>query len=267
MNPKIIMLQFMLLTLTGFKHPENKKERISNPQAKTIQSKQVPDHLKNWANSINNRDTGSIKNLYDNHAFKIISADNIIEGSTPIANYYRLNKGKITSIKSIFNVEANKERRINYELVSYEVNKQKNFIGIVIWRMNNEKIVREFEFSTESRPESKKVDKTNISERRKLWIELCNAHNAKNLVTQLYSNNTIYYNHKPIVKGAKDVIKEYGYMNNRNYHLNLEPLRLEVVNGFAFEIGQCSGSYNGKYIIVWKKHADGKWYICIDSNI
>jgi ketosteroid isomerase-like protein len=99
-------------------------------------------------------------------------------------------------------------------------------------------------------------------------MELCNANNAKALVTQLYSNNTIYFNHKPIVKGTADLIKEYSYMNNKNYHLNLQPLIVKVVNArFAFEIGQCSGGYNGKYILIWKKHADGNWKIFIDSNI
>ncbi len=268
MKSKIIILPFILLTIIGCKQQEHKKEIISNAQIGTIQSENFSDHLKNWADDINSHNTISIKNHYDTNAIKIISTDSIIEHSTPIADYYKVQKGKITSIESIFSIEANYEMRINYDLVRYKIDDQKEFIGIVIWKMENEKITREFEFAEENTVESGKVDTNNIAESRKLWMELCNAHNAQALVTQLYSNNAIYYNHKPIVKGTADLVKEYSYMNNKNYHLNLHPIILKVVNAsFAFEIGQCSGTYNGKYILIWKKHADGSWKIYIDSNI
>lgn len=258
----------MLLAIIGCKQREHKKENISNTHMGIIQSENFPGHLNNWRTDINSHNTISIKNYYDSAAIKIISTDSIIEHSTPIANYYTSHKGKITSIESIFSIEANKERRINYDLVRFKTDDQKEFIGIVIWRMENEKIIREFECTEESTIESGNVDTTKIAERRKLWMEHCNAHNAQALVTQLYSSNTIYYNHKPIVKGTADLIKEYSYMNNKNYRLNLQPLIVKAVNAsFAFEIGQCSGSYNGKYILIWKIDSDGSWKIFIDSNI
>ena len=99
-------------------------------------------------------------------------------------------------------------------------------------------------------------------------MELCNAHDVEGLVNELYSVNTLYYNHKPLVKGREDVIKEYGYMRNEKYSLKLTPLFIEAVNeSTVYEIGQCNGSYGGKYILIWKKEADGKWRIFIDSNI
>ncbi len=268
MKFKTIILQFILLIIFGCKQGEHKKENISNTQPEVIQSEHISDNLKNWADDINNGDSNIIKNYYDTNAIKIISADSILETSTQIANFYGNQEGKITSIESIFSIEANKERRINYELVRYEIDNIKGFIGIVIWRIENEQIIREFEFTEKSTLESKKVDTTDIAEKRKLWIEICNTHNAENLVKQLYSNNTMYFNHKPIVKGTEELIKEYSYMNDENYTLNLQPLNMQIVNAnFAFEVGQCSGSYNGKYIIVWKKHSDGNWKVYIDSNI
>ena len=268
MKFKIIFLLFILLAIIGCKQRDHKKEDVSNAQMGIMQSEKFPDYLQNWANDINSHNTILIKSYYDSNAIKIISTDSIIEHSTPIANYYKVQNGKISSIESIFSIEANYEMRINYDLVRYKIDDQKEFIGIVISKIENEKIIREFEFTEESSIESGKVDTTKIAERRKLWMELCNANNAKALVTQLYSNNTIYFNHKPIAKGTADLIKEYSYMNNKNYHLNLHPLILKAVNAsFAFEIGQCSGTYNGKYILIWKKHADGNWKIYIDSNI
>ncbi|AQX09300.1 YybH family protein [Elizabethkingia ursingii] len=268
MNSKIIIIQFLFLLILGCKPQEASKGRISNYQDKILHDKNVPKHLKNWAIGINENSIDSIKNFYNINAVKINSPDNIIEGSSQIANYFKARKEKITSIKSLFSVEANSKRKINYELVSYKTDDQKEFIGIVIWKIENEKIIREFEFTKESSLVSQKADTTSISQRRKLWIQLCNEHNPKNLAKELYSSNIIYYNHKPLVKGTDDLIKEYSYMDNKSYHLELHPLILKVVNpDFAFEIGQCTGSYNGKYIIVWEKDVDGKWRIIVDSNI
>jgi len=268
MRSKIIIIQFLFLIIFGCKPQDINKGKTADYQTTILQDKTVPDHLRNWAIAINKNNADSIKNLYDINAVRINSPDNIIEGSSQIANYFTGQKDKITSIKSLFSVEANSKRKINYELVSYKTADRKEFIGIVIWKIENEKIIREFEFTKESSLISQKADTTSISERRKLWIQLCNEHNPKNLIKELYSSNIIYYNHKPLVKGTDDLIKEYSYMNNKNYHLELHPLTLKVVNpDFAFEIGQCTGSYNGKYIIVWEKNSDGKWRIIVDSNI
>ena len=56
-------------------------------------------------------------------------------------------------------------------------------------------------------------------------------------------------------------------MNNPKYSLNLTPIVLELVNErIAIEIGQCSGSYNGKYVLVWEKTKDGQWKVLFDAN-
>ncbi len=264
MKSKIIIIQILFLIIFGCKQ----QGKISNFQSKIVQDSNIPNHLKNWANGINRNNIDSIKNFYDTNSVKIISPENIIESSSKIANYYKVQKGKITSIKSLFSVEANSKKKINYELVTYKTDNKKEFIGIVIWKIENEKIIREFEFTKESNLEYRKVDMTNIAERRKLWIQLCNENNSNNLVKELYSSNTIYYNHKPLIKGTDDLTREYRYMDDKNYNLKLHPLILKVVNAnFVFEIGQCSGSYKGKYILVWEKNSEGKWKIIIDSNI
>lgn len=264
MKSNTIILSFIFLIIVGCKQREIGNRNISNSQT-TIN---VPNHLQNWAKRINSKHRDSIKNFYSTNSVKIIFPDSTIENSNQIADYYSAQKGKIKSINSLFSVEANSKRKINYELISYKTDNRKEFIGIVIWKIENEKIIREFEFTKESNFDSKKFDTTNIDERRKLWIQFCNENNSKNLVEELYSNNTIYYNHKPLIRGRDDLIKEYSYMNNKNYHLQLHPLILKAVNSnFVFEIGQCTGSYDGKYILVWEKKFDGKWKIIIDSNI
>lgn len=263
MKLKTLVISVALLTLIGCKQQES----ISNSKTDVAQPVKTPDNLTDWVHAIN-KDPSTLENSYSTNAIKIISPDSILDNSAQIVNYYRAHKNKITSIESLFSIEANKKRGIHYELVKYKTDNHKEYIQLVIWRIENEKVIREFEFTEESTSASTTVDITDITKRRELWITLCNKNKPENLVKQLYTSNTMYFNHKPIVKGTEDLIKEYGYMNNKNYSLNLSPITLEIVNAnFAFEIGQCSGSYNGKYILIWKRQADRNWKITIDSNI
>lgn len=268
MKLKTLLLTCIVLFNIGCKQQANKEENVTNSKTEIVRSEKVSDYSIDWVDAINNNNIRAIEKMYASNAVKVISADNILETSPQIAKHYVVKKNKITAIESVFKVEASKKKRINYEVIKYKTEDQKEYIQIVIWRLENGQVIREFEFTEKSNLEAKKVDINEIADKRKLWIELCNANNAENLVTQLYSANTIYFNHKPIIKGVKDVIKEYEYMNNDKYSLHLQPMKLEVVNAnLAYEIGQCSGSYKGKYVLVWKKESDGNWKIYIDSNI
>ncbi|MGH1387836.1 YybH family protein [Kordia sp.] len=268
MKLKTLLLTCIILLSIGCKQQANKEKNVTNSKTKKVQSEKISDYSINWVEAINNNNIPAIEKMYASNAVKVISADNILETSSQIANYYGIKKNTITEIESLFKIEASKNKHINYELIKYKTEDQKEYIQIVIWKLENRQVIREFEFTEKRSLEAKKVDINEIADRRKLWIKLCNANNAENLVKQLYSDSTIYFNHKPIVKGIKDLIKEYNYMNNDKYSLHLQPIKLEVVNAnFAYEIGQCSGSYKGKYILVWKKQSDGNWKIYIDSNI
>ena len=243
-------------------------DKQHEPNTNSTTEIEVSSHLEDWMKAINSHDANALQHSYDTNAVKIISADNIINGASNIAAHYGKHKQKITTIKSLFRVEANKRRGITYEMVKFTTDNQKEYLHIVIWKTKDGNVVREFEFTEIHKTSDSKAATTEITQRRKLWMELCNAHNAENLVKQLYSPNTMYYNHKPIVQGTENLIKEYGYMNNNKYSLKLEPKKLIIANSdVAFEIGQCSGSYGGKYILIWKKQADGNWDIYIDSNI
>lgn len=126
---------------------------------------------------------------------------------------------------------------------------------------------RELEFIARAAPTDSTIQQA-IDKRRAEWIRLCNAHNAAELVKELYSANAMYYNHKPLVIGHDAIIEDYQYMNEEKYSLTLTPIAVELVtNRLAYEIGQCSGSYGGKYMLVWQKDKTGQWSIVMDSNI
>ena len=69
-------------------------------------------------------------------------------------------------------------------------------------------------------------------------------------------------------EGRTALTNEYAYMNNPNYRLKLNPILVEPVsNDIVFEFGQCEGSYNGKYVLVWQKTKNGEWQVLFDTNI
>ncbi|MEL6733969.1 MAG: DUF4440 domain-containing protein [Bacteroidota bacterium] len=106
-----------------------------------------------------------------------------------------------------------------------------------------------------------------IEAARKKWMELCNAHDPAQLVAQVYTEDAFYFNHKPPIRGTQAITEEYQYMAQPDYNLTLMPIYLmPVQSDLAYEIGQCTGSYGGKYAIVWKKVASGEWKVLLDSN-
>lgn len=263
---RTIIIPLVFVIFASCQHLSNKKE-VSEINPAPVETNMISDDLTNWVEAINNRNFNSIQDFYQTESIKIISADSTLNSSGEIAEYYLLQPNKISSISSLFHVEASKDKDINYELIEYETVDKVGYVQLLIWRLDKGKKIREFEF-TSRRVEVTVDNEEDISNSRKLWVQLCNAHNPKNLVNELYSSHSIYFNHKPLIKGQKDLIKEYGYMKDENYTLTLHPLKLEFVNtDLVYEIGQCEGSYKGKYLLVWKKEFDGKWRIFIDSNV
>lgn len=263
---KRIVMPLIFLIFAGCQQLSSKNE-IPEKNPVPVETNIISEDLTDWVNAINNKNLSSIRDFYSTESIKIISADSTLNNPREIADYYLLLPNKIISISSLFHVEASKEKDINYELIEYMTEDKKVYVQLVIWKLHNGKKIREFEF-TSRRSEVLVVEEERISKRRNLWMQLCNDHNPKNLVNDLYSSHSFYFNHKPLIKGQDNLIKEYGYMKNENYNLTLEPLKLEFVNtNLVYEIGQCDGSYRGKYILIWNKEADGKWKIFIDSNV
>lgn len=181
--------------------------------------------------------------------------------------YHQIRYKNLTSLTSLHRVLANEERGYFYEIGHFANAKQEGFKHLLILKQEGDTLLREMEFIA---PAST-VDSAALQvfdQRRAEWMELCNAHNAEKLVKSLYTPNALYYNHKPLIIGHEAIIKDYQYMNRENYSLQLSPIHIELVNDrMAYEIGQCSGSYGGKYLFVWYKNGKGNWSVMMDSNI
>lgn len=177
----------------------------------------------------------------------------------------RLNFQKESSY-STKRLEANRDGSIHYEIAGFKNSDGILYKQVLIWRKLKDDFKKELEFVAKSG--TTEDLSSEIDEARARWMKYCNAHMATELVNQVYSKNPFYYNNgRPIITTSEALIREYSYMNNPQYSLKLTPLVIEpVTDELVYEIGQCSGSYGGKYVIIWTKE-DGIWKVLLDSNI
>ena len=267
---KILRSLLLLIPLFGYHYViEAQEDRPEGATEKVVSSDStILNSL--WKNARNARDS-SLMNYYSPGAVKIISKDLILNGPEEIFDHYEKLED-VVQISSAYSIDANKDRGITYHLNHYGTIDSKYYVQLVIYQKHGDHKLRAFEFETEVIKsignESTGTIAEQITKRREKWMGYCNAHQVKELVNDLYSEHTMYYNHRPVVQGRAALIREYGYMNREQYKLSLEPRFMIYANATTvFEIGQCKGSYNGKYILIWKKEADGQWRIFIDSNV
>ena len=200
--------------------------------------------------------------LYAVAAVKAFPDASVVEGAAAIADYYQNKPLPIDTSWSLFQVDANSE--YSYQIEAFRSGEDLYKQVLILTKTEQAKRVLEF-VAVANTTLGASAD---IDARRTEWMERCNQHNAAKLVQELYSNPSIYYNHKPVIRHQDSLIAEYSYMNDPKYSLQLHPLHLESVNeNMAYEIGQCTGSYGGKYILIWHRNERGHWKVLLDSNI
>lgn len=263
-----LIISFIAISCLGCNSPI--KERDNSQKGNAIAPSTIIESVENrdvkkWINYYNLK-SDSLKYLYAQNAIKILENGAVLNGRDQIVDNILKSMLVLNSIERVTMIVAHKERAIEYEISENIYENDLREKTLTIWQTKNTERKRVFEFV--SKVKESTLNHLALNERRELWMSLCNKHNAKNLIDELYSENTLYFNHKPIIKGRAQLVGEYAYMNNENYALTLEPEVVDKVNeGIIFEMGQCSGSYNGKYILIWRKDQDGEWRIFIDSNI
>ena len=218
-----------------------------------------------WVQAWNSR-SDDLSALYTENAIRLTASGATVNGQVAITENSQAKSFQIDSIQTIQSVFANSSESYSYEIGTFWTDEPAQYRQLVIWKNEPSGPLRELEMLIQTAPSSDLAPI--IDARRADWIKQCNAHNAERLVHELYAEQALYYNHKPMVIGRAAITQEYQYMNRPQYQLHLEPIILEIVTpDMAFEIGQCSGSYGGKYVIVWQKATDGQWYVMMDSNI
>ncbi|CAD5250480.1 MULTISPECIES: DUF4440 domain-containing protein [unclassified Imperialibacter] len=218
-----------------------------------------------WANTVASP-SGYTEKLYADQAVVIYPEhEGLREVSVDdISEFYKAKRWK--NVKTPFSLGITSASPwVDYEVVGFQADEQE-YVQLIIWNQKSGKQLRELEVLAKADPNAPEA--ATLDTARAEWIRLCNLHEPKKLVEEMYTPDAMYYNHKPMVTGTDAITKEYWYMSNSSYELSLTPLIVQVVSGdLAFEIGQCSGSYNGKYVLVWTKSQENGWQVALDSNI
>lgn len=216
-----------------------------------------------WMNAINNKDLDVLASLYTQDVYGLSKKGIEFSSRDLLIDIVKKNEFTIKDVQTISRVAAS--QTFDYEIGSFKNANNQLVKYISIWDKSQNMERRSLEFIAIT--DDSEVDLNEIDAQRAEWIKLCNAHNAKNLINKVYTKNTMYYNHRPMVVGRENLIPIYSYMNNPNYNLTLHPITVEAVSEImVFEIGQCKGSYGGKYILIWQKTTEG-WQVFFDANI
>jgi ketosteroid isomerase-like protein len=217
-----------------------------------------------WMQAINDKNIELLSSLYTENAMVLSSNGVDLASRDEILELVPNSDFVVKSVSTNKRIQANDS--YDYEIGSF-INKDNGLAKhLIIWHTSNNEDKRELEFIIET--DDSKVNLEEIDIQRANWMTLCNAHDAKSLIENVYSENTMYYNRGRLLIGRNDLVKEYAYMNNEQYQLKLNPILVEPVSKtIVYEFGQCEGSYNGKYILVWQKNNEGIWQILFDSNI
>ncbi|WP_421869833.1 hypothetical protein [Marinoscillum sp.] len=216
-----------------------------------------------WKKDIN-ESTPNLKNLYTPNAVRITPELELVTGVSAIAKSWLAKDLTISEIQTKQVIQANPI--YDYEIGTFTTSDGLSFSHLIIWKNVNATKKREFELvyeRTDQQPDIKVLDPI-----RELWMKYANQHEPMKLVQATYHENAYYYNHRPMIIGVAAIGETYAYMKRESYELHLSPIIVEPVNeNIIYEIGQCSGSYGGNYILVWKRGAGGEWKIMLDSNI
>lgn len=228
------------------------------------ESPQITDDNDHWRDLFNNK-IDSLDKLYSSDAVLIPTAGERYDKATERMRFYANLKKAIGSISSATTLQrVDVSPTIQFEIGTFISSAGGPFRILIIRKKEGARSFRAVEIIE---PYSANDTGSDIIEAaRKNWMNLCNDHNVNGLVSRSYASNAFYYNNNRLLQGTAEIAREYKYMNNPSYQLTLTPIVLEVVNdNVAFEIGQCSGSYQGKYTLVWKKVGD-IWKVIFDSN-
>lgn len=252
---------YLLVISVAFQIACNSSNQSSSNIASKVSTDKVTAPI---SRSLSEQDP--LENNYLDHAVLMVHSEPLKVGKADILRYLSEHPMKIDSAFMLYSTPATGDSSIIYEISGFRTTDQHQYRRLIIWNTKTGSRKKELEYIAPSQAYST-IDPL-IDVQRQAWMKLCNQHQVNQLVSQLYAPRAIYYNHKPIIQGTEDIIREYQYMNSPGYHLTLTPLfTLRVNDAEVFEIGQGSGSYAGKYILIWQKTTDGPWKVILDSNI
>ena len=213
-----------------------------------------------WISSFNNEEN-SLSDYYSEQSYLVNRAGKLIQGKTKIVQQHLQQFSAPHDLTIQCSVPVTGSGNL-YEIGSFSDQGKTDFQFFIIRDSSDHRLLEMIVPDSDYKDAGKE-----ITARRNEWMKLCNAHQVEALVNDLYTENALYYNFKPMITGRSQLAATYSYMNRPQYSLELNPICVEQVSdNLVFEIGQCSGSYGGQYVLVWLKEKDGQWRILLDAN-
>lgn len=272
----IAVLSAVLITLTGcsskiVNHPAD----LSLVDVSSNLSKKVPEDVvfsqldklnSEWMASFNN--ASGLGSLYTSQVLLFSGKDPFIKGTDAVIGYYKKLQEDISEIKSI-NVTYRQQvnSRVIYELGEITVLNNDTYQYLLIWKKKGDMWLRDLEAIACKNILSE--DFSPIRNSKLEWVELSKQRDAKELVRELYTNRSVYYNLGTVIQGQQDISCRFSFMEYPGYSLNnlVTKSIANVQPGLTYEIIEwVQDSSTGYYVCIWVRDTDGKWKISLHSN-
>jgi len=105
-----------------------------------------------------------------------------------------------------------------------------------------------------------------ITAMRDLWQKHSNDNRPDLVVKEVYASDAYYLNRGNLLNDPNSIIKEYGYMLQPSWTIELvEAGSLRVSEDCSIEVGTYAEG-RGQYLLIWRKTTDGNWKISLDFN-
>lgn len=151
-----------------------------------------------------------------------------------------------------------------FEFGKYTSEKNEIYYSIIGWKKRGRKWTKEFETIYENIPQPNPKDDL-VQEGRGNWVKYSNEHRPDLIAEKVFSTEGYYFN-RGKKYDADEIAQAYNYMNNENYKIELEAMKVFKVNeSIILEVGTFHVGGKGLYTLIWKKEKDD-WKLLLDFN-
>lgn len=185
-----------------------------------------------WVSFFNDQ-FDALGQTYSDRAFIINKKGEVIIGRTNIVDYQCIFKKQIEAIKSyevISQKNVSHAQNVRYEIGAFISETGHQFKHLIIYETIDNTELRLFEIVAQC--DSVPACTSKLSQRRLDWAKWAGSHQVSNFITDLYTNNAVYYyqSANDLRIGNESIIEAYDYMNDPNFTFDkLEAIHCDPV--------------------------------------